>query len=276
MSTAVRAVPNSGRRVAVPRVSRFLLWGFRRHLTVGFGLRGGYVPRHFHAVRLTIAAVPTFPTDRPLVFFLNHPGWWDPIIAFLLARHLVPHRQAFAPIEQTALDRYPLIGRLGLFGVDASPRGARRFLQTAQAVLARHDASLWLTPQGTFCDSGARPVRFRPGLGHVAAHSSGLFVPVALEYRYWNERLPEVLCRLGEPLDTGERRASAADWTSRFEQALEATMNSLADDAARRDAGAFQTILGGGEGVGPLYDVGRRVRSLWTGQRYRAAHGRGA
>ncbi len=259
------------RPAAVPRISRFLLWGFRRHVTRGFGFRGGYVARHFHAVRLAKGSPTAFPADRPLVFFLNHPGWWDPLTAFLLAWRLVPDRRAYAPIERAALDRYPLLDRLGLFGVERSPAGAKAFLETSRAVLSRADASLWLTPQGRFADPSERPVRFEPGLGHLARRTDAVFVPVAVDYRFWDERLPEALVRVGMPIDGDDVEGSAS--TGRFERALESTMDALADDAASRDAHRFETILSGGAGVGPLYDFGRRIKAFAVGRHYDAHHG---
>lgn len=256
----------------LPRVSPFLTWGFERYLRKGFGLRGGFVPRHFHAVRLAKGLTTAIPADRPLVFYLNHSSWWDPITAFLLARHLVPGRHPYAPVDRAALDRYPFLERVGLFGVEKSARGAKAFLDTARAVLARPDASLWLTPEGAFRDSRSRPVRFEPGLGHLAVRAEALFVPVAIEYRFWDERLPEVLTRVGTPIESAEGADVAAGWTDRFEQALEATLDRLHEDAERRDPARFETILAGRAGVSAVYDLVRRVRSLATGRRYAAEH----
>lgn len=258
---------------AVPKLSPFLVWGFDRYLTRGFGLRGGFVTRHFHAVRLAKGSARDFPAGRPLVFFLNHPGWWDPIMAYLLARHVVPGRHPYAPIEQAALDRYPLIDRIGLFGVDRSPRGVKAFLDTSQAVLARPDASLWLTPQGRFADPAARPVTFEPGIGHLARRTSALFVPVALDYRFRDERLPEALARIGEPIDAAAEPDRTAEWwTGLLEDALAETLDGLAADLDARDPGRFETVIAGRAGVGPLYDLGRRLRALATGERYVAEH----
>ena len=261
--------------VSLPPVSRFLVWGFERYLTAGFGIRGGFVPRHFHALRLAKPSVTSFPAERPLVFYLNHTGWWDPITAFLLARKVVPGRHPFAPIDRAALDRYPLLERVGLFGVDRTPRGAKAFVETSRAVVARPDASLWLTPEGRFRDPRARPIAFEPGLGHLASRAEALFVPVAIEYRFWSEKLPEILALIGDPIDTGEASREPAAWTDRFERALEETLDRLRPDVESRDPRRFETILSGKSGVAPAYDLLRRMRAAATGRRYVAAHGSG-
>lgn len=256
----------------VPRVSPFLVWGFERFLTRGFGFRGGYVGRQFHSIGLAVDSMALFPVDRPHVFYLNHSSWWDPIVAFLLACHLVPGRHPYAPIEQRALDRYPLLDRTGLFGVDRSPRGSLAFLKTSQAVLSRRDASLWLTPEGRFVDPHSRPIKFEPGIGHLAARVDGWFVPVAIHYCFWTERLPEVLVRIGDPVETSEANCEASEWKCRLENGLATTLDQLSKQVASRDRSQFRTLLKGNAGVGAVYDAARRLRSFARGTRFSEEH----
>ena len=58
---------------ALPRVSTRLLGLFRRYARY-------YIRRHFNAVRLSRAGrLPALPAE-PLVVYVNHPSWWDPMI----------------------------------------------------------------------------------------------------------------------------------------------------------------------------------------------------
>lgn len=263
------------RTVEVPNRSRFLCWGAERYLLRGFGFQKGFIARHFNAVRIAVDSPVAFNAAKPVVFYLNHPSWWDPLTAFLLARHLVPDRYPIAPIERTALARYPLLERMGLFGVDHSPAGVKTFLKTASAAATDPSTSLWFTPEGRFTDPRARPVRFEQGIGHLAKRLKGIFVPVAIDYRFWDERLPEILARLGAPIDTSESIGDASTWTDRCERELEAALDQLADDAERRDPSRFRTILSGSAGVSRGYDLLRRVKSAATGERFRARHSKG-
>ena len=256
----------------LPKRSRFLCWGAERYLLHGFGVRSGFLARHFNAIRLSRAAKCDIDATRPLVFYLNHPSWWDPLTAFAIARHLVPERYPCAPIDRRALRRYPLLDRLGLFGVDSSASGTKAFLQTAVAVASHPATSLWFTPEGRFTDARDRPLRFRPGIGHLAHRIEGLFIPIAIDYRFWNERLPEILVRVGVPIDTASESLCADEWTARFENALTVALDRLAVDAASRDDSKFQTILSGVNGVAPGYDAVRRVIALTTGRRYEPRH----
>ena len=273
---------------APPRTSRFLRWGFRKYLLGGFPFRRGFLAKHFHGVRLLEPVPPCFADGKPggrRVFYLNHPGWWDPLAAAALAQFLAPGRVPYAPIDAAALTHYPIVGRLGLFGVERdTPAGARAFLTAARAVLADPAADLWLTPQGTFVPPDARPVRFAPGLGHLVSRDAELSaVPVAVRYEFWTERLPELLLAVGEPVrleevrrgGRGERPGSAGACSRFLAGRLEATLDELARAAATREAGRFRPVVGGSAGVSAGYDALRRAAAALAGRRYRGEHGPG-
>ena len=246
-----------------PRVSPlWQSWAFR--------YARGYLARHFHAVRLARGGPATELLLGPLIVALNHPSWWDPVLCAVLCGRF-PGRLPYAPIDAEALTRYPLLGRIGLFGVQAGPRGARDFLQVGAAVLADPGRALWVTAQGQFTDPRERPVRNRPGVGHLAARTPGTtVVPLALEYPFWGERTPEALARFGDPIRL--EGGTPAEWTERVSRGLEATQDALAVAAIARDPAAFDVLVGGRAGVGGVYDLWRRARSTIDGRRFSAEH----
>ena len=216
--------------------------------------------------------------DLPLVIFVNHASWWDPLVCLLLQNLLFPGRRAFAPIDAAALARYRFFSRLGFFGVEQnSRRGALQFLRAAGAVLQQPDTVLWLTPQGHFCDVRERPLRFKDGLGHLASRvERAVFLPLAIEYVFWEERCPEVLARFGDPVrveDTLAAGRAPAWWTSLFEQRLEHAQDGLAMIARRRTSEDFRILLRGGSGVGFFYDVWRRLCARFRGEDFKPEHG---
>src|SRR5205085_347185 len=100
-----------------------------------------------------------------------------------------------------------------------------------------------------FVDSRERPLRFRAGLGHLAASIEHvMFVPLAVEYVFWEERLPEILIRFGPAVEinrgSGEMRRPA-DWNLMFEQHLATTQDALALEAQARNVDNFQTLCRG-------------------------------
>lgn len=236
-----------------------------------------YLARHFHAVRLLGTRPVNPPPEIPLVVFLNHPSWWDPLLG-LLAHHLFfGDRRGFAPIEAAMLERYRFFARLGFFGVEAgTTRGAVQFLRAALQRLETPGAALWVTPQGRFADVRERPVRFKPGLGHLAARlGRAVWLPLAIEITPWQERTPEALLHFGAPIESGGGHPSPAAWTARLEAALEAAQDTLAAAACRRAPGDFQILLRGTAGVGGWYDRWRRVRARWRGEDFNPEHGSG-
>jgi 1-acyl-sn-glycerol-3-phosphate acyltransferase len=252
----------------LPRTSRRLHGWFVLYLE-------RYLARHFSGVRCARSGMPPVAEDGPLVVYSNHPSWWDPLVFLLLARRFFPEREGYGPMDAAALERYGVFRRLGVFGVEqGSARGTRAFLRTSAGVLERPRSTLWLTAQGELVDPRARPVRLRPGLAHLVRRLRGAtVVPLALEYPFWNERLPEVLVRFGTPIAVGDGdAATAGEWNELFAERLAATMDELAADSAGRSPGPFESLLEGRVGVGGVYERWRRARALLAGKSFEAAH----
>jgi 1-acyl-sn-glycerol-3-phosphate acyltransferase len=275
-SAAKPAAHNRARVVsscALPKISPTLLRAFTAYSR-------WYVGRHFHSVRISHAGLPPETDGLPLVIYVNHASWWDPLICLLLQQECFPGRRAFAPIDAAALEQYRFFARLGFFGVQQnSPRGAAQFLRTASGILRHSDTALWLTPQGRFADPRERPVQFKPGLGHLPQRiTRAAFVPLALEYTYWEERKPEVLCRFGPATIAGRSAGLLSteniDWSHHFEQQLAATQDALASEAQQRQPPSFHPLLKTGSGVSLIYDAWRALRAKASGQTFQREHGR--
>jgi Acyltransferase len=255
---------------SVPSVSPLLFrlfTGYVRH----------YLQRSFHAVCLLSTGAPPQPTDLPLVIYCNHPSWWDPLVCIFLARHFFPARTHYGPIDAQALARYRGFARLGFFGVTPGTRqGAATFLRVGRAILQQPKTVLWMTPEGQFSDPRQRPVRFQPGLGHLARHiDRGVFVPLALEYPFWEERFPEVLLGFGAALVVNrDHGRTATEWTAILAQRLEATQDRLAGAACQRHLQAFTPLLRGRAGIGGVYDLWRAMQAWLGGAAFYRAHGR--
>ncbi len=251
----------------LPKGSRFLLRAFyliaRRRLRRGFR-----AVRLLHPERLRDVAA------GPVVIYLNHPSWWDPLVCMAIARKLLPGRLHRAPISASALQEYRFFRNLGMFPVEQnSARGAAQFLRAAQAVLAANGV-LWITAQGHFTDARVRPTELMAGLGALLQRSGALTViPLAMEYTFWNQRLPEALGAVGEPLRVmAARERSSGEWTALLEKHLEAAQDLLSQASQARDAFAFTTVLEGKRGTSGMYGAWQRLRTRLLGQRYQADH----
>jgi len=236
-----------------------------------------YLRRHFHALRL-LREAPEHPDlgTAPVIFYSNHPSWWDPLVFLAIGEFLFPQRMVYGPIDATALGKYRFMERIGFIGIDPGTwRGSARFLRMAKAAEQRHDVIFWITAQGEFVDPRDRPATIRPGVAHaLAVRKCGFVVPLAVEYPFWTERFPEALAAFGPALSIADAPGrSAEEWEAVLATALETTQDRLAAAARRRDPAAFRTLLSGRVGVGGVYDLARRARAWLRGERFDASHG---
>jgi 1-acyl-sn-glycerol-3-phosphate acyltransferase len=233
-----------------------------------------YLRRHFHALRL--ANADRFPaTRRPLIIYLNHASWWDPLVSMLLTHRFLPHADHYAPMDAEALKHYSVFRRLGLFPVEmGTPRGATQFLRASKQILSEPESFLWITPEGRFNDVRTRPVVFKPGLSALLSRVGRVtVVPLAIEYTFWDERLPEILVNCGEPLNIGDGHAEdASTWNNLLAYAMTSTLDELAGLAATRDAASFETLVAGGSGVSGIYELWKRALSTMRGEIYKSEH----
>ena len=205
---------------------------------------------------------------------LNHPAWWDPLIGIVLASRM-PESDHFAAIDGEAVTRYAFFKRLGFIGVDTnSIRGAAGFLRAGTTVLSEPSRVFWVTAQGRVSDVRERPLTLQAGVGHLAARlSRGAVLPVALEYTFWNERTPEALVRVGEPLRIEDRPGlSGKEWLTIIEDGLKRSLDVLNAEVMSRDPAKFCELLSGNVGVGGPYDWWRRFGAWVRGERFDPSH----
>ena len=236
-----------------------------------------YVRRHFHGVRILKSHKMVADFRRlPAVVYLNHASWWDPLICLLLAAEYFPNRSSFAPIDAAALQKYRFLEKLGFFGIDPdSARGAAAFLRTAGTILDSHERMLWVTPQGKFTDVRTRPVSFRGGLAALAGRvGPTVFLPMAVEYTFWEERLPEVLVAFGTPLFPQQHQNScgATDWNAALEGTIADTQDALAEASQRRNPGEWEVLFRGAAGTTAVYDLWRQARAAIRREGFTAEH----
>lgn len=239
-----------------------------------------YVNKHFGAVRL-LGEPPNTADPRPMLIYLNHPSWWDPMAVMLLISKYFLHRPGYGPIDEVGLAKYRFMEKLGFFGIDMDTRaGAAKFLRVGRAVLSTPGQTFWVTAEGHFTDARQRPVTLRPGVAHLArkASSAGgaVAVPLAIEYGFGQEKQPEMRLAFGEAVVLGDRSRSVEQWNALLTDRLAETMGRLAAAAiGGEQAGAevAWTELGRGRrGVGGVYDWWRSAKARLRGERFDPGH----
>lgn len=232
--------------------------------------------RHFHGVYLAPGSKPPqFEPHQPLIVYLNHASWWDPLLMLWLGALLYPGRRQYGPMDAAQLERYSFFKYLGVFGVrQGGNLAARSFLRNAESLLSRQGSMLWLTPQGRFADIRERPVRFAPGLSHLATRlPEAVFIPLSFEYTFGQERHPEIFIRFGTSQKGIQLGANAHSAQSALEQAMEANQDALKDAVCVRAPGLFTPLLSGHGGASFPYDLWRKFKAAITGTSVNLNHG---
>lgn len=231
-------------------------------------------PRRFHAVRLArenadlLAEAAAHPA--PVIVAFNHPSWWDPMVAVLLARRFMPEREHLAPIDAAALRTFGFFRRLGVFGIDPDdPASLRAMAEHVGERFRRNPCTtLWITPQGRLTDPRVE-VRIRPGAAALAAqHPGARVIAAAVEYVFWGHPKPEVLIRLEPCEPDGGGAGRTAAWHRAMQGAMRRSAEALAELAIARDPRPFRLLVGrerGGDEVNPLYDLWLRLRGRSAG-----------
>lgn len=262
-------LPASERPTALrdPRRLRFFIFYFRRYFT-----------RHMNALRMPPWGAPRLPAEpAPVVLYTNHPAWWDAATYVIAGDLFFRDRQGYAPIDAEMLEAYGFMKRIGGYGIDLeSPRGAAHFLAASADILSRDDSVIFLAAQGRFMDVRARPIGLKAGvarLPEIAPHA--LFVPLAIEYQFWEQRGAEAFIAFGAPERGSDLLALSREARrDHLEERLTAVLDRLSGEVAARDPGRFETLLSGAAGVGGIYGVWKRLLAAIKGERYEAAHGR--
>ncbi|BAU92333.1 phospholipid/glycerol acyltransferase [Methylorubrum populi] len=235
-----------------------------------------FVRRHMNALRLARWGVPAGGSGfGPLVIYSNHPAWWDAAILIVAADRLFPGRESFAPFDAAMLEKYGIFRKMGAFPVDLdSARGAAQFLAASRAILGAPNRAVWITAQGRFADVRTRPLGLKAGVARLAEIApEATFLPLAVEYAFWDERGAEAFLAFGAPLAAAELRAlPRPERLARLETALTATLDRLSADVIAREPERFETLLAGRRGVGGVYDGWRRLAAALTGRRFEPGH----
>jgi hypothetical protein len=214
----------------------------------------------------------------PVLVYLNHASWWDPMLAVFLGERLLAARVHHGVFEAAQLERYRFFKKLGAIGVEKeSGAGARALLRQGGGILSDPRSVLWITPQGRFADVRERPVKLERGVSMLCRAYAGSgespghplqVVPLAMEYFHGEERLPEVAVQWGERVVLPSSADGSVDWNGlhgRLEGALESAQDALARAVVARDFGGFEALLAGRGGVFAPYDWWRSLRSRVAG-----------
>lgn len=227
--------------------------------------------KRFAAVRLATGSTETLrgvnEHEGPAIIVMNHPSWWDPILALVVGHRFFSTRPPTGPIDAAQWRKFGFMKRLGLFGLDPDHHNAINAM--TEHVLALFQNSprtvLGITPQGMFTDV-RDTIRPRPGVAAIAARShdnpgtpGAVVASLTMEYAFWNEPKPEVFLR-AQQVDAPATPTTPA-WHRAIRNAMAQNAEKLAELVLGRDPANFDPLIGtGGTSVHPVYDRWLRLR----------------
>jgi len=211
--------------------------------------------------------------STPIIAYINHPSWWDPITAMLLQRAYFPGRTFYAPIDADALENYRIMSQLGFYGVRLERfDGASDFLSVTKTILEAKRVTIWITPEGQFSDVRDHSQSLMPGLSHLASKFPNVkFVPVAFEYAFWNESRPQIFARIGAPISS-PTPLSKSDWNRLLTERLRQTQCDLAESVKTRNPAEFEYLIASRPVRLSWYDYGRSWSAWLKGKSFDPRH----
>ncbi|MEO7909851.1 MAG: lysophospholipid acyltransferase family protein [Roseiflexaceae bacterium] len=215
---------------------------------------------HFARVWLRVEGPIPTPANGPLIFYLNHPSWWDGYMAQVLNRMVLSDRfQTFLMMDEHELRRYRFFTWSGAFSVNR--QDARSALKSvayiSRLLAARPDRALAIFPQGEITPNDRRPLQIFSGLAHVAQHAGGATLwPVALRYEFRGQQRPEAFIRAG-PAHYAPATSDTRTLTTEVGTRLSAACDALRDDVNGAQIEGYRVLLHGRPGPDVLFDAAR-------------------
>jgi hypothetical protein len=170
--------------------------------------------------RVWVGGAPWPEGSGPVIAFVNHSAWWDPVLALFLS-HDVFRRDGYGLMEGAQLRKYPFFRRIGCFGATGDhpaedARGlalyAARLLQGAEP--GEPPRTLWIFPQGALLPARV-PLAFRSGLARFSRAVPGaVLLPWPCATRCARRSAPSASCASASPRTRPGTRPRAA-WPSR-------------------------------------------------------------
>lgn len=210
----------------------------------------------FHCVWLQVFGRLPRREDGPVIFYLNHPSWWDGYMAALVNREVLHHRFAgYVMMEEQQLRVYRFMTWSGAFSVDRhNPREAARSVAYISHLLReRPGRALYIFPQGELTPNDRRPIVTYPGIAHIVRRvGCATLCPIVLRYEFRGEQRPEAFIRLG-PLHRATAPVDVQALTQEITQRLTTGADALRAAIIADDVSNFCVLLRGRPGVDRMF-----------------------
>lgn len=140
----------------------------------------------------------------PWIWAMNHNGWFDGYVAYLLATRIgVPIR-----LWVEEFDAFPLFAKAGAMRFPKGDAQARAATTRQTVKLFKEGWSLALFPEGVL-HPGPGLLPFGRALGWMSEKTGAPIVPIAVVYAFGMHERPEAFLKIADPLPPGQSSAEA-------------------------------------------------------------------
>ncbi|MCU0720769.1 MAG: lysophospholipid acyltransferase family protein [Pirellula sp.] len=236
----------------------------------------GLVRKQFQSMGfLGTEKLASIPDHHSTIVCANHASWWDPVVAMLSQNHYMSRRTLYAPIDADQLENYAVLKKMGFYGVRLqSFSGAQQFLETSKKLLANPSTSIWITPEGKFCDVRDHDQPLMPGMAHLVTKlRNTTIIPLALEYGFWDDSRPHIFGKFGEHINCEQLSfEDKSACNEHLTQLLRQTQRDLAQIVMKRDPQAFNYLVSSHAKRLSWYDFARKWAAWLKGRSFDPRH----
>ena len=180
------------------------------------------VENHFHALRIKNKENCDLRNKNYAnIIYASHSNWWDGQIGYNLCRRVFNVKIRMM-IEE--LNRFPILSKAGAFSINKqSAQESMKALRYAVDMLQDPEIGLWIFPQGIIRPPNFRPIEFQTGMTYIAQNCVKKYgginlIPIALNYAFLRESIPEVFVEVGEPYVLEDTQISRKDLTEKMQR----------------------------------------------------------
>lgn len=177
--------------------------------------------KYFHDFIL-INDFPSIRDDKSLVVAPNHFSWWDGFFVYYSLRKLTKKKTYIMMLEEQ-LKRYWFFQKIGCFSVNPNNKQSTIVtMKYTMELLNNPDNCVVIFPQGEIEPFDKNPLSYNKGIEFLAEHSNNEFdiLPVANKIYYTNQKLPFVLMRTHQIINSSDVKIKSVSLFDDFEKNL--------------------------------------------------------
>lgn len=132
-----------------------------------------------------------------LLFYANHPGWWDGFVFHQLTQQW--QLDGYCMMDEVQLKRFSFLRHLGAFSIEKGHgHAALQSLRYAGRLLQQPKSAVIIFPEGKLSPNALTLQPLMRGVEILAKRSGAWCVPLGIRYAFLEHQKPDILVSWGE------------------------------------------------------------------------------